>query len=80
VRHRHLVAHVAGLMQVDDAVQVGVRESLQSIAREPALTGETHEVKVVDQVLQRALRKDRCAALARGGDLAVQGCGDDLQV
>ena len=76
----HLVAHVSGLVQVDDRLEIAVDEALKRIALEPAVARESIELQILDDGGHGALRQHRHSTGARARDLSIQGLGDDLQI
>ena len=80
VGNGHLVAHVSGLVQIDDRLEIAVDETPERIALEPTVAREPIELQILDDGGHGALRQHRHSAGARARDLSIQGLGDDLQI
>lgn len=80
MRDGHLVAQVAGLVQVDDRLQIAVHEPPERLALQSTVAREPVELQILDDGGHRALRQHRRRPRPRPCEVPVQGVGDERQI
>jgi hypothetical protein len=78
MRNGHLVAQVAGMVQVDDRLEIAGHEPPERITLQSTVAREPVELQILDDGGHGALRQHRRRTRTR--EVPVQGFGDERQI